>query len=494
MSRLTLRVRVALAAALAIAIAVALLGAATLTLVDRQLHRSLDDGLRDRAVEVARLAATTPRLLTAAGVLEGRVGTSAAYVQVVDDQGRIVARSGALGGRVLPDGRALRGALHERRSGYGDVRLGDESLRLYAAPIATVGGGPAAGGAVAVAGTTHGIAGIVDPLRGLTFAAAIVAALLAGLLAIWLTRRALRPLTRLTDDAEAIARTGDPTRRLGAARARRRAAGGAVARSADGAAGDAGPRAERAAAPRDEVGRLTATLNAMLDSLAQARARERRFVDDASHELRTPLTALRGNAAYVARHGADAEALADIEHDAERLAQLLDDLLALAREDAAERPLAETVDLAALARDVAADHPRATVSTSGGGALVRGDRAALERAVRNLVENAERHGPPEGPIEIAVAGGARQARIAVTDPGAGLTPEEAGRAFQRFWRGEGAPPGGSGLGLAIVQATAERHGGRATVAGATFTLELPLKVLSKNGHTTHASPDAKEPS
>src|SRR5690606_38386786 len=115
-------------------------------------------------------------------------------------------------------------------------------------------------------------------------------------------------------------------------------------------------------------------------------------------------------------------------------------------------------------------HPRATVATTGGGALVHGDRAALERAVRNLVENAERHGPPEGPIEIVVAGGARQARLAVTDGGAGLSAEQAERAFQRFWRGEGAAPGGSGLGLAIVQATAARHGGRATVAGATFTL------------------------
>ncbi|MBB4661243.1 sensor histidine kinase [Conexibacter arvalis] len=469
MSRLSLRVRVALAAALAIAIAVALLGAATLTLVDRQLRSSLDDGLRDRAVEVARLAATTPRLLTAAGVLEGRVGTSAAYVQVVDDQGRIVARSGALGGRVLPEAAALRRALHERDADFGDVRLGEEELRVYAAPIGTVGGGPAAGGAVAVAGTTSGIADIVDPLRGLVLVAAIVAAALAALFAVWLTRRALRPLTRMTDDAEEIARTGDPSRRLGG----------------------------RGAAARDEVGRLTATLDTMLDSLARARARERRFVDDASHELRTPLTALRGNAAYVARHGADEAALADIEHDAERLAQLLDDLLALAREDAAEEAAqagGETVDLAALARDVAADHPRTTVVTAGGDALVRGDRDALARAVRNLVENAERHGPPKGRIEIAVSGGARHARIAVSDEGEGLGPDEAERAFQRFWRGEGAAEGGSGLGLAIVQATAARHGGRATVAGATFTLELPLKDLSKNGHTTHAPPDAKEPS
>ena len=87
----------------------------------------------------------------------------------------------------------------------------------------------------------------------------------------------------------------------------------------------------------------------MLESLERARATERRFLADASHELRTPLTSLRGNAAYVARHGADAEALRDIEDDVVRLARLLDDLLALEREDGASRPvelvrLSEVVD------------------------------------------------------------------------------------------------------------------------------------------------------
>jgi signal transduction histidine kinase len=510
MSRLSLRVRVALAAALAIAIAVALLGAAALALVDRQLRSSLDDGLRDRAVEISRLAATTPRLLTAPGVLEGRVGTSAAFVQVVDDEGRIVARSGALGGRVLPEGAALRRALAERRTGYGDVRLGDEPLRVYAAPLGTVGGGAAAGGAVAVAGTTSGIDEILDPLRGLVLVAAIAAAVLAAALAVLLTRRALAPLTRLTAGAEEIARTGDAARRLplaGGGSGGRADAGGRA-----GSGGLAGSGAATRGASGDEVGRLTATLNAMLDSLQRARARERRFVDDASHELRTPLTALRGNAAYVARHGADPEALADIEADADRLTALLDDLLALAREDAAERALpasATTVDLAQLARAVAADHPRAVVRSHGGPPLVRGEAAALERALRNLVENAERHGPPAGEIEIAVGAGVRHARVSVRDEGAGLTPEQAQRAFQRFWRADGAVPGGSGLGLAIVRATAERHGGRAFAEGATFTLELPLEQpaagappaqpdsaltdLSKSGHTTSASLDAREP-
>jgi len=481
--RLTLRARVALATALAILLAVALLGSATLALVGRQLHRSLDRGLRDRAAEVARLVATTPALVTAPGVLEGRVGTSAAYVEVVDREGRIVARSAALGGRVLPAGAPLSTALRARRAGYGSARLGDERLRVYAAPLGGLGGGPASGGAVAVAGSTSTIADTLNPLRHVVLVGALVSAALAALIALFAMRRALRPLTRLTAGAEQIARTGDPGRRLPQ---------------------DAGA---------DELGRLAGTLNAMLDALERARERERRFVGDASHELRTPLTALRGNAAYVARHGADPAALADIEADAERLAALLDDLLALAREDAAEAPAREPVDLAQLARAVAEGRPAVAVEVvagsglsagqpaaraeaggaaapacggtapaagaappAGGGTpvIVLGDRAALERALRNLVENAGRHGPAGGRIVVRVAVEGGRATLAVTDAGAGLPPERAEQAFARFWRGPDAPPGGTGLGLAIVRATAERHGGRATASGSTFAIELPL--------------------
>ena len=105
---------------------------------------------------------------------------------------------------------------------------------------------------------------------------------------------------------------------------------------------------------------------------------------------------------------------------------------------------------------------------------VRGDRAALERALRNLVENAERHGPPGGAIVVEAALADGRARLAVSDEGAGLTDEQAEHAFARFWRGPDAPPGGTGLGLAIVQATAARHGGSASAHGATFALELPV--------------------
>src|SRR5207247_4703066 len=136
------------------------------------------------------------------------------------------------------------------------------------------------------------------------------AALAAGAVAL-LMRRALRPLIRLAGAAAEIERTGDPGRRL--------------------------PEPPAA----DEVGRLAGTLNAMLASLERARESERRFLADASHELRTPLTALRGNVAYLARHGASPELVAELERDAERLARLADDLLALSREESAQAPAEE---------------------------------------------------------------------------------------------------------------------------------------------------------
>ncbi|HET8755511.1 MAG TPA: HAMP domain-containing sensor histidine kinase, partial [Solirubrobacteraceae bacterium] len=222
---------------------------------------------------------------------------------------------------------------------------------------------------------------------------------------------------------------------------------------------------------RDEVGELAETLNAMLASLQRAREAEQRFVGDASHELRTPLTALRGNLAYVTRHGPDADVLADIEADAARLSALLDDLLALAREDAAARAGGDAVDLADVAREAAAADGHTEVLATP--AHVRGERPALVRAVGNLVANARKHGPPGGRITITTGVDADRAWITVADEGPGLPPSQAADAFDRFWRGPDARGEGSGLGLAIVRAIAERHGGRVTVDHAHFTIDLP---------------------
>jgi len=446
----SLQLRAVVASALAILLALVVGGAVVDVLVARHLHRSLDRTLRQRAVEIAQLSASAPALLTTPGALDSPVGATQLSVEVLDRHGRIVSRSLALGGRLLPTGPLVRSAIDRGNGGYADARLGGDEVRVYAAPLADI-GGPAAGGAVVVASSTHDLRSTLASLHLFVVVAGLAAAALAAAAVAVLMRRALRPLGRLADAASEIERTGDPRLRL----------------------------PQPAAA--DEVARLAGTLNAMLASLESARDAERRFLADASHELRTPLTALRGNVDYIARHGANRDVLAELQQDAARLAALADDLLVLSREEAAPAPLDE-VRLDELVRAAAEGDPAVEADASGP-VLVRGDRAALERALANLVENARVHGPAGGRIVVSAERADELARMSVRDEGRGLQPYEAARAFERFWRrGHGGP--GSGLGLAIVRATAERHGGRAYAEGARFTIELTaLRDLSDSAAT-----------
>jgi signal transduction histidine kinase len=431
---MSLRLRTILAAAAATMLAVIVLGSALDVLVARHLRHELDTSLRTRAIGVAQLAASAPALITTPGSLDAPTGGTQALVQVVDRRGRIVARSLSLGGRVLP-GSLARVAIEGTTPRYRTVGFGGDELRVYAAPLANVAGG----GAVLVAASTKDLSDTISTLHGLTILAALLAAGVGAGAAALLMRGALQPLARLDRGAAEIGRTGDASRRL--------------------------PDPHR----DDEVGRLATTLNTMLDSLERARESERRFLADASHELRTPLTALRGNVAHLARYGATPELVADLEGDAERLARLADDLLALSREEAAAAP-DEDVRLDELAHESGADHVDAESVT------VVGDRAALERAVSNLVDNARRHG--RGAVSVDVRADGSRALLSVEDEGEGVHLLDRERVFERF-RGDG-----SGLGLAIVRATVERHGGRVTVEGARFTIELLRKASETVGHAT----------
>ncbi len=212
----------------------------------------------------------------------------------------------------------------------------------------------------------------------------------------------------------------------------------------------------------------------MLASLERAREAEHRFVGDASHELRTPLTALRGNAAYIARHGPEPAVLADIQADVARLGELLDDA---ARAGPRGRGRARPRRAARPGR--AGPRPRCR-RRGPEPAWVLGERDALERALANLVANAHRHG--QGRVTVTVGAADGVARVTVADEGPGLSAEQAAHAFERFWRGPDARGEGSGLGLAIVRAIAERHGGRVTVDGSHFT--LAIRELSSNARTT----------
>jgi signal transduction histidine kinase len=444
----SLRTRAALAAVVSVGVALLVAGAAVDVLVARHLRASLDDSLRQRAVAVAQLSVSAPALLTAPGALDASIGGTQVAVEVLDSRGRIVARSLSLGGRLLPEAPAVRAAISDGRARYATVSSRDGSLRLYAAPLAQI-GGSAAGGAVVVAAPTDDLRDTLRTLRLFTLLAALTAALVGGVAVAVLTRRALRPLGRLASAAATIERSGDPRARLPV------------------------PAAD------DEVAGLARTLNGMLGGLERARDAERRFLADASHELRTPLTALRGNVDYLARHGATPELVTELAADAARLSRLADDLLALSREEAAERSFVD-VRLDELAREAASAFADVDV-VAPEPVLVHGDRDALARAAANLLENARLHGRGRTRVEVEAVDG--RARLTVEDEGSGIAPAEQEHVFGRFWRGASPHPG-SGLGLAIVRATAERHGGRASVAGARFAIELPLTHLSETAATT----------
>jgi two-component system, OmpR family, sensor kinase len=453
----SLRARLVLASAGAILLAVVVLGAAAGWIVHHELRGTLDRTLRQRAEDVSRLSVSAPAVLTRPGALEAPVRGRQMAVEVLDSRGRFLARSLALGAQLLPSDDLTRAAVRSGRSGFEDVRLGGRPLRLYAAPIPRA-GGPAAGGAVLVAADTSDIEDTTRHLALLLVVSGLAAAALAGAAAAFLTRRGLRPLARLSAAAREIERTGDPALRL--------------------------PPPDA----RDELAELTDVLNRMLAALQRARESERRFLADASHELRTPVTALLGNVEYAARHGADADVLADLRHDAARLARLVDDLLALERERAAA-PAGQPVALDDIVREIAAEEERVELADSderpgmgriGGTAgrssevTVLGDEDALRRAVRNLVSNALVHGPPGGPVTLAVRAAGGRARVVVSDTGPGPSPADRERLFERFWRGgDAAGRTGSGLGLAIVASIAARHGGSVDVDGSAFTLELP---------------------
>jgi signal transduction histidine kinase len=427
-----------LAGAGVIVIAVALFATATVLVVGSQLRGSLDQALRQRAQQVGQLAVSAPAVLTDPGALESPVGGRQIVVEVLDARERILARSQALGARLLPEGGLARAAIEQGRTGFEDVRIGGSRYRLFAAPIAQA-GGPAAGGAVLVASDTSDISHTVSHLGLIIALSGAGATLLAALAAAVLTARGLRPLQRLAAGAAEIERTADPAQRL----------------------------PEPVAA--DEIGALTGVLNRMLASLDRARSSERRFLADASHELRTPVTSLRGNVEYAIRHGANPDVLADLRVDADRLARLVDDLLVLER--AAAPADVAPVALDELVRAGARDRERVALGTVEP-ARVCGERESLARALSNLIDNALVHGPAGGLVTVALRVAGQRALLTVSDEGPG--PADPRRAFERFWRApEAAARPGSGLGLSIVRAIVERHGGRVAVEGSAFTIELP---------------------
>ncbi|WP_308036364.1 sensor histidine kinase [Streptomyces sennicomposti] len=229
--------------------------------------------------------------------------------------------------------------------------------------------------------------------------------------------------------------------------------------------------------------------------LADALARQRRFVTDASHELRTPVTQVHTRAQLLARQAAAEElpaahraGLDRLVGSAGRLGEVLDDLLLSASLTAGPARLSQRrpVDLVALARSVAAEEAdrvrdgRLTVTVDGPPQplFVTGIESALRRAVGELLANAISHTPQGGRIRVSVTRSGREAELTVADTGSGLDPAEADRLFERFHRGGNGGDGRYGLGLALLREVVTGHGGTVGVTGrpgrgARFTIRLP---------------------
>lgn len=228
------------------------------------------------------------------------------------------------------------------------------------------------------------------------------------------------------------------------------------------------------------AGRALRPVGELLERLDQSLVRQRRFVADAAHELRSPVAGIR--AQIEAPPDPTRPHSAALRDEAERLSVLVDDLLALARLDSAPGRQVRDVDLddfaGAAARSVR-DRPGLTVDVSRvSAARLQGDPALLERAVRNLVDNAARHAVNQ--IELAVGSDGNEVWLSVADDGAGIPVEHRAMVLERFTRLDEArtrDAGGAGLGLAIVAEVTAAHGGRIEITdnnpGARVTIRLP---------------------
>jgi heavy metal sensor kinase len=444
---------VAAAFAISMAAVLAATGWFLYSRLDSHFATALDHNLLVRAQDVAALVRAPGASLSSDTSRLVEPGES--YSQLLDPSGKVLNATRPLGTTRLLTVSELRRALRENvYSDRESVPGLDEPSRLLATSIARQGRRLV----LVVGATRQDRVEALASLRDELLIAGPVALVLASLAGYALAGVALRPVEQMrTRAAEISAET--PGERL--------------------------PVPETG----DELERLGETLNAMLGRLEAALERERAFVADAGHELRTPVALLRTELELALRH-ADSpaelrEAVRRSSEEVDRLGQLAEDLLLIARSDRGRLPLrVEPIDTTELLGSVATrfgwrahEAGRSVEAVPVPSLALEGDRIRLEQALGNLVDNALRYGSGAVLLTAGQTNGAVE--LHVQDEGGGFPPEFIARAFERFARADHARSrGGSGLGLAIVQAIAEAHGGSAHAAnrqggGADVWLAMP---------------------
>jgi signal transduction histidine kinase len=376
------------------------------------------------------------------------------YVELIAPDGTVRVSSPNLAGARLPTEPAMDAAARAGRTAIGTITAGgDEELRLLVTPAQP-------DGVLVVAESLEPLERTLAQTRTLLLACGALALVLVTGGASLLTGRALAPIGRLTRVAAAIAATGYYHERVPASRR------------------------------NDEIGQLAATINELIATVERTLGQQRQFLADTSHELRSPLTVVLANLNLLRRNLDQHErelSVGEATAEAQRMRRLINDLLLLARADAAQAIARATVQLDALVMETVAVTARQTpeypiaVEVDESVAVV-GDQERLTQLLRNLLENATHHTPPGTSIDVRLCRSDHMVQLSVADRGPGIAAEHLPHIWDRFYRVDKARSralGGTGLGLAIVKYIAEAHGGSVSVTstpgkGATFTILLPL--------------------
>ncbi len=460
--QISIRARLALIDAAILGAALLVYGTGVYVVLRDQLEQSFDAQLQ---ANVEHAAGAFAQDVDASGHvvpskrLVSQFASTGGRVQVLDPAGVVIADSAPGEPDVLMIGAAdLADADHDALA----VRdyTGEEDGRLTVHVISGHEDEPA--GYVAWGDSTRQTDALLAAVTTAMLIGGIAVVVVAAIIGLALARRALAPISEVTETARAITLSGD----LGA-------------------------RVEVGEA-RDEVADLEVAFNEMLGALQRSHETLRQFLADVSHQLRTPLTTIRANVELAQRDdlppGERAEVLRDAREESERMARLVKDLLSLARAETGARLELEPVELDALLVDTvriarqSARHVHMSV-TSVEPAVVEGEPDRLRELVGILLDNAARYTPEGGSVTAGLRVEAHTAVVEIADTGIGIEDEERELLFERLHRGSEARrlrPSGTGLGLAIAQWIVESHGGsielRPRAGGGTVAiLRLPAQ-------------------
>lgn len=388
------------------------------------------------------------------------VRTAGSYIQVLEPHGAVIAKSSNLEGFSMTVPPLTFHAAIGGATTYEVVKtVGKYPLRVVTKPIILDGKFIAI---VQVGSSFEGMDEIFHLLAYILLPGILACVVVAGAVGWFLARKALRPVAEITDTARKI-----------------------TAENLD--------ERIRADVPQDEIGRLAATMNEMIERLENSFKQIRQFTGDASHELKTPLTILKGEIEMALRSKDDVQYMKEVLNSSleeiDRMSYIVKSLLDLAKMDVEKGVLArEPVRLDKVLADRHEHFKRLAFDSAvqldileNRPVMVLGDQVRLSQLIYNLIDNAIKYTPRGGKVELRLGQDGQTVFFRVKDTGVGISSEDLPYIFDRFFRVDKARTrevGGAGLGLSICKEIAEAHGGTLAASsvpgkGSTFTASLP---------------------